>query len=288
MEMTTERLAWLLDFYSYKRPHLSKSEQAWIEKYIYPVIGSRGFEDGAGNIHLDLRDSFENRTLFVAHTDSVHREGGRQYPVLLNGKIYAPKGSNCLGADDATGCLILLHMIKNNVPAYYIFTRGEERGGIGARHIADKQPELLEQFDRAVAFDRRDTYSIITHQAYGRTCSDEFADALSDGLATDYLMHCPDQTGVYTDTAEFIDIIPECTNISAGYMREHTINETQDIRYLLAMMDRVVQLDWDALPTVRDPYALDPDAWIGYDWADNKRDPYDLEPWANNTAPWRQ
>ena len=40
-----------------------------------------------------------------------------------------------------------------------------------------------------------------------------------------------DEGGVYTDSAEFTDIIPECTNISVGYYKEHTVNETQDIQY---------------------------------------------------------
>jgi len=34
---------------------------------------------------------------------------------------------------------------------------------------------------------------------------------------------------VYTDTAEFTDIIPECTNRSVGYAREHTQEESLDL-----------------------------------------------------------
>jgi len=149
--------------------------------------------------------------------------------------------------------LILLHLIHNRVPAYYIFTRGEERGGIGAHHLATVYPHLLAEFDRAIAFDRKGTSSVISHQGWGRCCSDTFADALSDKLSNDWLMYAPDDGGVYTDTAEFVDIIPECTNISAGYMHEHTTKESLNIQHLFDLMEQVVAIDWDALPTERDP-----------------------------------
>ena len=87
----------------------------------------------------------------------------------------------------------------------------------------------------------------------GRCCSDAFADALSDKLSNDWLMYSPDNGGVYTDTAEFVDIIPECTNISAGYMHEHTTKESLNIQHLFDLMEQVVLIDWDALPTDRDP-----------------------------------
>ena len=149
---------------------------------------------------------------------------------------------------------MLMHLLYAHVPGYYIFTQGEERGGIGAKFLADHSPELLSQFDRAIAFDRRGIDSVITHQGWGRCCSDEFASALSGELCADgVFMYLGDDTGVYTDTAEFTDIIPECTNISVGYNNEHSDRETLDIHHFTALAAAVVKIKWDALPTERDP-----------------------------------
>jgi hypothetical protein len=77
-------------------------------------------------------------------------------------------------------------------------------------------------------------------------------------------MYLPDNSGVYTDTAEFIDIIPECTNLSVGYYSEHSDKECLDIIHFQALADRVAKIDWDTLPTDRDPTEVD--AWGMRDW----------------------
>ena len=248
------------DFFSYKRPHASATEMEWFDRFVKPRLGSTYTQDVMGNFHLDLRTDDTNRTLFVAHIDTVHHTAGRQtVSVGKDGMVRVVDG-DCLGADDGAGVLVLLALIEMRVPAYYIFTRCEERGGLGATHLAEKQPDLLAQFDRAIAFDRKGTSSVITHQGWGRCCSDVFADALSEALSDEVLMYAPDDTGVYTDTAEFVDVIPECTNISVGYRNEHTTNETLDLVHLKALIVRVLDIDWDALPTDRDPTVYE-DKW---------------------------
>jgi len=67
----------------------------------------------------------------------------------------------------------------------------------------------------------------------------------------------PDDTGVLTDSAQFMDIVPECTNISVGYMYEHTTSEYQDIDYLSRLCKSVVAIDWETLPVERNPYDSD-------------------------------
>ena len=59
-----------------------------------------------------------------------------------------------------------------------------------------------------------------------------------------------DQGGVWTDSAEFVDVIPECTNISVGYYREHSNEEYQDIDYLESLCEVVTKVNWESLPTV--------------------------------------
>ena len=251
----------IIKFFEYRRLHNSPTLQEFMATYLLECAPEQTpYIDTVGNIHYDLRIDSTNRTLFTAHVDSVTQVGGMQRVMITDGVLHLhPKEniSTCLGADDGSGILVLLALIKAHVPAYYVFTQGEERGGIGASYLADHNPDLLLQFDRAIAFDRKGTSSVISHQGWGRCCSDVFADALSDALSNDTLMYAPDDTGVYTDTAEFTTLIPECTNVSVGYYREHTKDESQDLAHLRALIAQAIKIDWDSLPTERDPLEVD-------------------------------
>lgn len=61
----------------------------------------------------------------------------------------------------------------------------------------------------------------------------------------------PDPTGIYTDSAQFTQLILECTNISVGYYNEHSVSEKQDIKHLEQLCDVVCKIDWESLPVVR-------------------------------------
>jgi len=251
-----------------KRPYGDPSTEkfcAWLKK----LMPANALTDTCGNIHIDQRGSRDpSRSLFVAHTDTVHRVGGKNR-VVKTDKKWSASGAP-LGADDGAGVALLMHMIAHGVSGYYIFTQGEEVGGIGAGWLAENMQPLLRQFDRAIAFDRRATYSVITHQGCGRCASDAFGEELSDRLNKAGMLFATDDTGVYTDTAEFVEFIPECTNISTGYDMEHTPNETLDMDHFMDLCRVVIKLQWDTLPVVRDPKAkpkrdLYAD-WNKYDW----------------------
>lgn len=246
---------------STKRPHGSATNvkfTAWLREQLPLELNKAAFYDGAGNLHVDNRVNASHKTLFVAHVDTVHRNEGKNK--ITKTKTHWRAKGDVLGADDGAGVALLMHLIHANVRGYYIFTQGEERGGVGARYLADKMPDLLREFDRAIAFDRRGIDSVITHQGWGRCCSDTFGSALADALMDghDALMMLNDDTGVYTDTAEFTDIIPECTNISVGYAREHTQEESLDLVYYNNLAAAVLTVDWDALPVERDPSVVEP------------------------------
>jgi len=242
---------------SMMRPHNSEGTRRltdWLQERA--PAHAKMHRDAIGNLHVDTRISPDNRTLFVAHVDTVHRKEGPN-KIRQTATHWHADGA-ALGADDGAGVAMLMHLLHAGVDAYYIFTQGEECGGIGATHLAKHDAALLSEFDRAIAFDRRGIDSVITHQGRGRCCSDAFGDALSAALnADDTLMYLPDSTGVYTDTAEFIDIIPECTNISVGYYSEHSDKESLDIIHFQALAERVALIDWDGLPTDRDPKVSD-------------------------------
>lgn len=241
---------------STKRPHGSETNKRiteWLRTQLPYELQRCAFYDGAGNLHVDNRSLASHKTLFVAHVDTVHRSEGKNK--IRKTKTHWHAKGDVLGADDGAGVALLFHLIWSNVAGYYIFTQGEERGGVGARYLSEKHQDLLKQFDRAIAFDRRGIDSVITHQGWGRCCSDEFGTALADALMgeCEHLMMLNDDTGVYTDTAEFVDVIPECTNISVGYDREHTQAESLNLVYYQHLSSAVVQVAWDDLPVSRDP-----------------------------------
>jgi hypothetical protein len=293
--MSTQLIKDLEFALSLNRPHGGTGVTA-LCNYIVERVGEGDLSvDFCGNIHVDMRDDSSNKTLFTAHVDTVHRKDGDNTFSYMGDFMLANTTGQPLGADDGAGVALLLHMIDNRVPGYYIFFQGEEKGGIGSSWLALNDPDLVMNFDRAITFDRKGTHSVITHQMCGRTCSDDFAYALSDALnaACDDFMYIPDDGGVYTDTAEFSGMISECTNISVGYFSEHTPNEKLDIAHFNRLANAVLKVNWDSLGFFRDPdeieevlntvsYTSHPTYNSSYDYYSNYGYPsdkdYDLDP----------
>jgi hypothetical protein len=233
--------------------------------------------DAAGNVHVDMRDSPQHRTMFTAHIDTVHHEGGVNR-VHVDGRFWRAGEGAALGADDGAGVALMCHMIEGGVPGYYLFCRGEECGGIGSTWLAKNMPEVFTDIDRAVAFDRGGYEDVITHQSRGRCCSDEFGQALSAALTTEVDWFLPSDSGIYTDTAEFIYLVPECTNISVGYKCQHGDREQLDVEFLQRLAKQVLDIQWDELPVKRDPAKREHKYYTHYrhDIADAD---YDLKDW---------
>jgi len=158
-----------------------------------------------------------------------------------------------LGADDKSGVAVMLYMMAHNVPGLYYFFMGEERGGIGSGLLSSvyDKVEYVKNIKRCVSFDRRDVCSVITSQLGRTCCSNEFGTALANQYNSHGLNLSLDPTGIYTDSASFLEQISECTNISVGYYSEHTGKERQNINYLERLAKASVQVNWDSLPTVR-------------------------------------
>lgn len=276
--MTAPHIKKLLEMLTYMRPHNSKAEAEFIAKYIEPLKHNRdvtSYEtDEMGNVFVHTVDN--PKTMFCAHVDTVHNQSGKQlvlHDSTLGIAYVDGVDTNCLGADDTAGIWLMIEMIKRGVPAAFAFFRGEEVGGLGSRHAAKVRPEYFQQFDRAVAFDRRGQTSVITYQAGGRCCSDVFAQALSQELNVWGNNFCftPDSTGIYTDTANLVDLVGECTNVSVGYEGEHGKSETLDINYCDELLRTVTSFNWNKLPTVRMAGEYEPVSY-GYEsgWWDGK------------------
>jgi len=210
-------------------------------------------EDGCGNFYIEIGSN--PTTMFTCHLDTADRSQ-KKVKHIFDGNIIKTDGDSILGADDKAGMTIILYMIENNVPGLYYFFIGEERGCVGSSRLSKKwkETEFSKYITKCVSFDRRGTDSVITEQFYGVCCSDTFAKELSKKLNSveQTFKYMPDPTGIYTDSAQFTGLIPECTNISVGYYSEHTHSERQDIQHLEKLCKAVVKIDWEDLPIVRE------------------------------------
>lgn len=101
MEMVKEML-------SYQRGFCSNYEYEFIKRFIDAVSGMAA--DEFGNRYLRVGD--QPATLFSAHTDTVQVENRIcEISVDEEYKIFYRKDDQPLGADDGTGCWILLQLI---------------------------------------------------------------------------------------------------------------------------------------------------------------------------------
>ena len=238
---------------SYRRAHNSPGEKQYVKEHIQPfqprLIATDTNEVMAFFVYVG-----NSNIMFTSHVDTVHMNVAHVFQdVVLNSNLYCKEDNQPLGADDAAGNWLMFNMIHNRIPGVYAFFRGEERGGIGSSWCAKNRKDLFEGIKCAIAFDRRGTESVITHQGRGRGCSDEFGMSLADILK---MGHKLDPTGIYTDTAEFFEIVPNCTNISVGYENEHTKKETLNKGYIEALRDAVLAANWgqlDHTPPIPDP-----------------------------------
>lgn len=251
------RLALMLQ---YKRPANSPIIGWFISEYIESVCHELGgFYDEAQNYIVRIGDN--SRVLFSSHTDTVHNSEGTQRLLISGDRITSVKES-CLGADDTTGVWLMLEMIQAGVHGLYIFHADEEIGGVGSAYFANHYAYLLQGIDYAIALDRKGTDSIITHQSSGRCCSDDFASSLALLLPAGFIK---DSSGTFTDTANYVHLIGECSNISVGYFDQHTSKESQSISHAMALRESLLVFDESKLVSKRKAGEIDPDDYFGFD-----------------------
>lgn len=244
---------------TYKRPHNSRTEVEFINRFLVPLELQK---DTFGNLWkiIPLASGQPSPILWSSHTDTVHASPGRNKIWVDHNELFT-KHSSCLGGDCTTGVWIMKHMIKAGVPGTYIFHRGEERGGLGSRWLAETHPEWFVGIDFAIAFDRKGYSDIITKQS-GVCCSEDFASLLAEALLPLKFSACPD--GIFTDTANYTGLVSECTNLSVGYHHAHTSDETQDWAFAEKLLDQILNADFTKLLAFRDPLAKE--SWNYGDW----------------------
>lgn len=229
-----------------------------LTKLTYPHGTERGLinqlpngykEDGFGNYYIQIGE--KPSTMFTCHLDTADRKQTKVNHIF-EGNIVKTDGTSILGADDKAGMTVILYMISKKTPGLYFFFIGEEVGCIGSRKLSKnwKTTEFSKHITKVVSFDRRGNNSIITHQMMDRCCSEEFATELAkrmNSVGRNIKMEL-DNTGVLTDSINFVNMVPECTNISVGYKNEHTGKELQDIDFLIRLCECVIKVDWETLP----------------------------------------
>ena len=210
-------------------------------------------KDDYGNYYTVIGES---DTVFTCHLDTASRTKSIVNLVSYtkdSEEFIVTDGTSILGADDKSGVTILMYMIAKGVPGVYWFFIGEERGGLGSRHVAnniDNYPFMKGKM-KCVSFDRRNYFSVITKQMGVDCCSNEFAQQICQQMTANGLKMNLDPTGVFTDSANFIDLIPECTNISVGYFNEHTHQEMQNMTFLEKLCKASVACNWAGMTVHR-------------------------------------
>lgn len=248
-------LAVLRNMLRYARPAGSFTERQFVTTYLASLPGA--FQDAYGNFHVRIGNEAQP-ILWSIHTDTVHHAEGYQTLTERDGLIALSKRSaramSCLGADDTAGVFLAHQMIVADVPGYYLFHWGEEIGGIGSSNLAADElwSHHLAECACAIALDRRGTSDVITHQ-YGRCCSDAFALSLATALNAHGLTYAPSPHGIFTDTANYTDMIGECTNLSIGYAGAHSAKETLDLAHVTALYTALCTLRADQLTYAREP-----------------------------------
>jgi hypothetical protein len=221
------------------------------EQDLFPLLCEGLNEDEHGNLFIQIGES---DVMFTSHLDTA-TSALSEVNHVFEDNIIKTDGKSILGADDKAGVTVMLYMIENKVPGLYYFFLGEEVGCVGSKKLAAVHKEnKIEGINKVVSFDRRGTNSVITYQSSRRCCSDTFGDALAAEFnrVESTFKYEKDDTGVLTDSVQFINIYPECTNISVGYYSEHTFNERQDIEHLEKLAKACVEVDWNNLPVERD------------------------------------
>ena len=258
------------------RPADGVGEKAYVERMLSSIrrMGYTPIIDDAGNIivnNLPTTDA-TSMVMFASHTDSVHHtdspDGTQKLEFIDKERTFVGVASlqsqgftpNCLGADCATGNYIMLRLLQANAKGLYCFFRAEEIGGIGSEFFRnDPQNEKYwDKLTHCISFDRKGYTSIITEQWGGQCASDEFASDFAKVIAqadTNQRLDkfVADPTGSFTDSANFTDVIGECTNLSVGYFNQHTASETQDLQFADDLCNALCQIDWTTLNSYRDP-----------------------------------
>lgn len=253
------RLQELMVMLTYARPDGSKSEKDFIKTYIDTLPDVR--YDSAGNRVVRIGEG--NTVCWASHTDTVDWDEGRKALRIDSKGRFAldhESEASCLGADCTAGVWLMRRMILAGKPGLYIFHRGEECGGKGSKYLAKHGNVLWKDIKFLISLDRKGKDSVITSQFMGETASNAFARSIAPMLPRGFKA---DPYGSFTDSANYADVIQECSNLSIGYEDCHTTRETLDFTFTDLLLKHLIALDYSRLVAIRKPGDMGPKSYYG-------------------------
>ncbi|TCS84491.1 M20/M25/M40 family metallo-hydrolase [Tepidibacillus fermentans] len=189
--------------------------------------------DHSGNIlaQKTYRSGKGPTILLSAHLDLVE-ELEKDREIIKDGTIWS-SNKGILGADDRAGVAVLLEMAKRletsnfNGKVKYIFTVEEEMGLLGAKSVNEY---FLWDVDVAIVIDRRGTGDIVVSAgSYFSFCHKNYGEFFEKVAKDKGLNGWKTTPGGSSDTKVWAENGIQSVNLSAGYMNEHTEDETLDV-----------------------------------------------------------
>lgn len=223
-------------------------EEATVRNYVTqkmkPLVDEL-FVDDAGNLHAKQVFGEGPTIILNAHLDTVS-SWNEDKEILKHGWGVWSSSTGILGADDRAGVAVLLglaHLLPNSSfdgTIHYIFTVEEEIGLCGARAVT---PELIQEAKLAFVIDRRGKHDIVVGNQWGGLfCSDEFGQRVERIARRTQSRRWTCTLGGSSDTRIWASHGIESVNLSAGYMNEHTEDESLDVRANLNTLSVVYKL----------------------------------------------
>ena len=163
--------------------------------------------------------------LLVAHLDTVHKT--LPTDIYREGDyLYCAEG---IGGDDRCGVFIIMELIKQ-LDCHVLFTEDEEIGGRGA--IGFTQSGICPEVQYIVEFDRKGCTDAVYYECDNR----EFVQFIEqNGFIESY--------GSFSDISFIAPVLGvAAVNLSSGYQRAHTRDETINISDIDSIMKRAAKL----------------------------------------------
>ncbi|OZM56947.1 hypothetical protein CIB95_09255 [Lottiidibacillus patelloidae] len=206
--------------------------RSFIRDYLTPFV-DHITEDQYGNLLAEktFRNGNGPTILLNAHLDTFEAFASER-TIVKDGPIWS-SSNGILGADDRAGIAILLTVAKFlpqthfNGKVKFVFTVEEEIGLLGARNVNDY---FLWGVDAALVVDRRGKGDIVT-SCYGAFpfCDKAYSDFIEKVASDSGMPYWKATSGGSSDTKIWAEHNIQSVNLSAGYMNEHTDDETLDI-----------------------------------------------------------
>lgn len=167
----------------------------------------------------------------IAHMDTVHTRAPQEFFYDTNNSIlWSPQG---LGADDRAGVYAILQILEAGLRPHIIFTKDEEKGGLGARDLINDFPDCpFDDLKCLIELDRQGEKDSVFYD-----CNNEDFEQYinSFGFETDW--------GTFTDISILAPTWETAAvNLSIGYYNEHSLGEYLNTKQLESTIQKVIKI----------------------------------------------